>query len=228
MAVIVRETMDLGAGPQEIEVFLPKRPISKKEREQAERLDSFLRSRMPEIIAEMRAEGTLDAPEIRRWHALGRRFAFVEDPALVAPDDVDEGHIWRAIRQYCPPQLRPARRQKGDDDRRARREGTPLDHYNHCYLLGKQDPAIFAWLTRWSDWFDLVEIAGALRDARGLPLVVEAISGVGRQLGQKEFREFVKELRKVFSTKPVFRDTTVLEKDLLADAIATAIERTVG
>jgi hypothetical protein len=229
MAVIVRETMDLGAGPQEVAVFLPKRPLSKREREQAERLDGFLRLRIPEIAAEMRREGSLDAAEIRKWHALGRRLAFVQDAALVAPDDVVEGHVWGAIRQYCPPELRPSRRGGATGDAAvARREGTRLDHYYYCYLLGKQDPAIFAWLARWSDWFDLVEIAGALRDARALPLVVEAISRVGRRLGQKEFREFVKELRKVFSTKPVFRDTTVLDKDLLADAIATAIERTVG
>lgn len=229
MAVIVREMMDLGAGPQEIEVFLPKRPLSRRETEQAERLDDFLRLRIPEIAAEMRSEGSLHAPEVRKWHALGRRLAFVQDRALVAQDDLVEGHVWGAIRQYCPPELRPSRRGGTTSDAAvARREGTRLDHYHYCYLLGKQDPAIFAWLTRWSDWFDLVEIAGALRDARALPLVVEAISGVGRQLGRREFREFVKELRGVFSTKPVFRDTTVLDEDLLANAIATAIDRTVG
>jgi len=228
MAVIVTETVDLGAGPQEVRVFLPKGALSRREREQAERLDAFLRLRMAEVAGEMRREGTAYAPEVRKWHALGRRLGFVDDPELVAPDDVVEGHVWKAVRQYCPAELQPGRRGVAGGDARARREGTRLDHYHYCYLLGKQEPAMLGWLNRWSDWFDLVEIAGALRDARALPLVVEAVSRVGRPLGRREFREFVKELRRVFSTKPVFKDTTVLDRDLLADEIAAAVERTIG
>lgn len=228
MAVIVRETMDFGAGPQELEVFLPKRPLLKREREQAERLDAFLRRRIPEIAEEMRREGTLDAREMEKWHALGRRLAFVDDPSLVAPDDVAEGHIWKAIRQYFPLELRPTPRQKGDDEAPARREGTPLDHYNHCYLLGKQDPSMVAWLSRWTDWFALVESPGILRDPRLLPMVLKAIYQIGRPLTRNEFRGFLKELRSVFSTKPVFRDTTGLDEGMLSDAIGTAIQRTVA
>ena len=53
MAVIVRETIDLGAGPQEVRVFLPKGVLSKSEREQAERLDTYLTKLLPRIYEDM-------------------------------------------------------------------------------------------------------------------------------------------------------------------------------
>ena len=229
MAVLVRETIDLGAGPQEVEAFLPKRPLSKREREQAERLDNFLRLRVAEIVAEMRAEGRVEAREIIRWYGLGRRLTFVEDRVLVAPEDLEDGHVWKAIRQYCPPELRPTLREGGKSDQRAaRREGTQLDHYHHCYLLGKQDEANLSWLTRWTDWFAIVESPGILRDPRVLPLVLEAISRVGKGLRRTDFRRIMKELRALFSTKPVYRDTTVLKDDFLEREIAAAVRRAVG
>ena len=215
--------MDLGSGPEDVKVFLPKGRLSRRERERAERLDAYLLERMPEIEAEMRADGTLDAREMKKWHALGQRLDFVDDVSLVDRSDVDEGHIWRAIREYCPAELRPAPRRGETEDSSARREGTALDHYHHCYLLGKQDESILKWLTRWTDWFAIVESPGILRDSRVLPLVLQAISGVGRQLSRSEFRKIMKELRGLFSTKPVYRDTSVLEDDIVEREITAVV-----
>src|SRR3972149_9169872 len=86
-------------------LFPTGRMVTREEREQAERLDDFLRYRMPGISEELSALGLLGTNTLPKWHALGQRLAFVDDPNAVSAHDRDSGAVWLAIRQHCPREL---------------------------------------------------------------------------------------------------------------------------
>ena len=223
MAVIVRETIDLGAGPQEVRVFLPKGVLSKSEREQAERLDNDLSKLLPKIYEDMKKEGSLSGAELLKWYNLGRRLQFVGDPSRVSPNDLLQGHVWRAIRDYCPKELRPSPQRRGNRDTRPEREGQRRDHYNYCYEIGKYPWEGISRIQRWSDWISLFESPGMLRDPRILKLVIEAISVIGHPLTRPDFRKLVKALRKPFSTRPTYIEPSVLPDERLRALIHEAL-----
>jgi len=227
MAVIVREKIDLGAGPQEVKVFLPKGVLSKSEREQAERLDEYLSKLLPRIYEDMRKEGSLSGSELIKWYNLGRRLQFVDDPSLVAPDDLQRDNIWRAIREHCPKELKPSPQRRGERDKRPEREGHRRDHYHCCYEIGKYSWEDISRIQRWSDWMSLFESPGILRDPRILKLVIEAIAGIGHPLTRTEFRKLLKALRKPFSTRPTYIEPSVLPDERLRVLISEAL-RDVG
>lgn len=223
MAVIVRETIDFGAGPENVEVFLPKRTLSRSEREQAERLDEYLSKLLPRIYEGMKKGNSLSGPELQKWHDLGRRLQFVGDPSLVAPDDLLHGYIWLAIRQYCPKELMPSPQRRGKRDTRPEREGHRRDHYNYCYEIGKYPWEVISRIQRWSDWISIFESPGILRDPRILKLVIEAIAEIGRPLTRPEFRKLVKALRKPFSTRPSYIEPSGLPDERLSALISEAL-----
>jgi len=223
MAVIIHEKIDLGAGPQEIRVFLPKGVLSKSEREQAERLDMYLSKLLPRIYKDMRKEGSLSGSELVKWYNLGRRLQFVDDPSLVAPDDLLQGYIWQAIREHCPQELRPSPKRRGKRDTRPEREGHGRDHYHCCYEIGKYSWEDINKIKRWSDWMSLFESPGILRDPRILKLVIEALTRIERPLSRIEFRKLVKALRKPFSTRPTYVEPTVLPDERLKALISDAL-----
>jgi len=227
MAVIVRETIDFGAGPENVEVFLPKGTLSRSEREQAERLDEYLRKLLPRIYEDIKKEGSLSGSQLLKWYNLGRRLQFVGDPSLVVPDDLLQGYIWLAIRQYCPKELTPSPQRRGERDTRPEREGHRRDHYNYCYEIGKYRLEDISWIPRWSDWISLFESPGLLRDPRILRLVGQALAKRQRPLGREKFRQFVKALRKPFSTRPVYTEASVLPDERLRVLVSEAL-REVG
>lgn len=227
MAVIVRETIDLGAGPQEVKVFLPKGMLSKSEREQAERLDEYLSKLLPRIYEDMKKEGSLSGPQLLKWYNLGRRLQFVDDPSLVAPDDLQRDNIWRAIREHCPKELTPSLQRRGGRDTQPEREGHRRDHYHCCYEAGKLSWESISKIQRWSDWMSLFEVPGILRDPRIPKLVIEAIAGIGHPLTRPEFRKLLKALRKPFSTRPTYREPSEFPDERLRALISEAL-RDVG
>jgi hypothetical protein len=223
MAVIVREIIDFGAGPENVEVFLPKGVLSKSEREQAERLDEFLKKTLRDIYEDMKKEGSLSGPELLKWYNLGRRLQFVGDPSRVAPNDLLQGHIWQAIRDHCPKELQPSPQRRGKRDTPPEREGHHRDHYHCCYEAGKYSWEEISKIQRWSDWMSLFESPGILRDPRVLKLVIGAIVGIGHPLTRAEFRKLLKALRKPFSTRPAYIEPSVLPDDRLSALISEAL-----
>jgi len=223
MAVIVREKIDLGAGPQEVKVFLPKGVLSKSEREQAERLDEFLSKTLPEIYEDMKKGNSLSGSELWKWHSLGRRLQFVGDTTLVAPNDLLQGYIWQAIRLYCPKELTPSPQRRGERDTQPEREGHRRDHYHCCYWAGKLSWESISGIQRWSDWMSLFEVPGILRNPRIPKLVIEAIAGIGHPLTRVEFRKLVKALRKLFSTRPTYIEPSEFTDERLRAEISEAL-----
>ena len=225
MAVIVRETIDFGAGPENVEVFLPKGTLSRSEREQAERLDEYLRKLLPRIYDDMKMEGSLSGSELLKWYNLGRRLQFIGDTSLVAPDDLLRGYIWQAIRDHCPKELRPSHKRRGERDTQPERDGHRRDHYHCCYEIGKYSWEEISRIQRWSDWISLFESPGILRDPRILKLVIEAIATIGHPLTRLEFRKIIKALRKPFSTRPTYIEPSVLSDERLRALISEALRK---
>lgn len=223
MAVIVLEIIDFGDGPETVEVFLPKGTLTRTEREQAERLDEFLRKTLPKIYEDMKNENCLSGPELWKWYNLGHRLRFVGDTSLVAPEDVSRGRIWLAIRQYCPDELRPSARGQAERAKHPEREGQRRDHYYCCYEIGKYRWEDISWIRRWSDWMSLFEAPGVLRDPRILGLVGQALAEREHPLSREEFRRFLKALRKPFSTRPVYTEPSELPDERLKELVFEAL-----
>ncbi len=210
------------------------RAIGKEEREQAERLDSFLAQHVPAIVNELTSTGKLSGNGLAKWHGLGVRLSFVDDPSLVSINDRDAGAIWLALRQHLPESLLPA----GDEAltpavltkrlstiESQRRLGKRHDHFERCYKLGKYSLQDVAWLT-WSDFDAFLESPGLERDPRILPLLGSRARKLKRRLKRTEIRAVFKTLREAIPTKHKSRDTTSIPesdlRSLIDDAFSVA------
>ena len=164
MAVIVRRSATFGGRRyQSVEHYCSVRPVTKDAKEQAERLDGFLREKMREIETKLRAAGLLErkgkTDVLPLWYALGAILAeFVDDPAVVPPEDrLEDRYIWEAIWHHAA-NLAP-----GDQNKSA---GTDRDHFRMCYRLARKGPLErIAAIGTWRDWVELLE-SPFLRDDR--------------------------------------------------------------
>ena len=206
------------------------RAISKDERERAERLHSFLAKRMPEIEEEITDLGIEGTNDLQKWHALGQRLTFVDDPDLVGRDDRESGSIWLAVRQHATELLLPkgevvldpkemASRLSGMESQR--RLGKRHDHFERCQRLGELDLEYVDWLT-WSEFDAYLESPGLVQDSRILPLLAHRAKAANRKLKRAEVRSLFKNLREAFPTKRRQRDTTGLPEEELLEVIETA------
>lgn len=214
-------------------LFPTGRAILRDERERAEHLDSYLTKRMPQIAAELDKFGVLASNALQKWHALGERLAFVDDPALVSLHDRDSGSIWLAVRQHAPLTLLP----RGDkpltpkvltaklqDLESQRRLGKKHDHFERCYKLGKLALQDISWLT-WSDFDAFLESPGLERDPRILRLVGKRAMEKRRQLKRQEIRALFKRLREDIPTKHQPRDTSSMPQRQLEELVANAFAK---
>ena len=223
MAVIVTQKVNFGS----VRVFLPKGKLSKTERLKAEKLDKFLKDRVPTIEKEMDQEGSLDEEALKKWHSLGLRLQFVDDRELVDPLDVDEGRIWLALREYCPNTLLP----KGERDEElekhdlTKREGKKYDHFELCYKLGKYRWSEISWLPTWTEWVDLIEAPGLVRDERIILEVAKCVKELEYTVAKEKFREIIKELRKEFPTKEKVIDSTGFNASVITKKVKEAFHR---
>ena len=231
MAVLVTNRESLDGKEIYVRAFLPPGKLSKASREKAERLDSFLARRMREIEKEMILEGSLNEQALKKWHALGARLQFVDDTELVEPSDVNERRIWRAIREHCPPSLLPKGELEGGagEARGLKRAGKKNDHFELCYRLGKYKWANIDWLPTWTEWVDFIEAPGLIGDERGDERIVRRIAELARTVYQtlvkENFREVVKELRKVFPTKSRAIESSELEDSEIKEKVSSAFRR---
>lgn len=210
MAVIVRRKAIINGKEIIITPFSGDGKITKDDMEKARRLDKYLEQKMNHILKEMKREEYLNANALKKWYALGEKLSFVNDKSLVNPEDVNNGYIWRAIRQHCPLELLPRGTQKTDvgATTKARREGKKYDHLHYCYQLGRHKWEDINWVGEWFNWITLMESPGLMRDPRVLPIMKQIIRSLGRTITKNEFRAFAKSLRNFFSTKWKYRDTS--------------------
>ena len=209
------------------------RVVEKAEREQAERLDGFLAEKMPAIAQELSALGLLEANTMPKWHAVGQRLAFVDDPNTVAASDRDSGAVWLAVRQHCPAELLPKGEEPLTPNRMTkalqniedqRRLGKKHDHFERCYKLGKLNLEDVKWMT-WSDFDAFLESPGLERDPRILPIVGETVAKVGHRPTRAELRRVFKALRVEIPTKHRERDTSSISERDLRELVLAAFSK---
>ena len=227
MAVIVTQKANFGSGEIKLRVLLPKGKITKAEREKAEKLDVFLKDRMPGIEREMQDEGALSESALKKWHSLGSRLQFVDDSVIVDPSDLHEGRAWRALREYCPGSLLPKseKDESHEHPTSPKREGKKYDHFELCYRLAKFQWADINWLPTWKDWVDLIEVPGLMRDSRIMPEIGRLSRLLYHSLIKESFREVIKELRKEFPTRVKLIDSTGLSDAAITEKVKDAFRR---
>jgi len=210
MAVIVRKKAIVNGKEIIMTPFLGEGKITKEDMEKARKLDNYLAKKMKEIFKEMKREKLFNMNALRKWHALGKKLSFVDDKSLVNAEDVNNGYIWLAIRQYCPMELLPKGTKRTDVGATtgARREGKKYDHLHYCYQCGKYSWEDISWVGNWFNWITLIESPGLMRDFRVIPAMKQIVKDLGRSITKNEFRAFAKNLRKFFSTKGKYRDTS--------------------
>jgi hypothetical protein len=194
MAVIIREYIDFGSGPQEVNTFLPKDILSKSEREQAERLDSILKNVVEEINKEY---DTLDKEiknnEIAKWRWLGGRINDILSIPFISEKDKENHHIWPAIGQYLRHEL-----SRGLKDRK--RSGTKNDHYRKCWALATLPGT--GWVTSWIGWDAFTDRGEQLAySGKLLPLLEKRFENLGDKLTPDDFKEIAKLLVEYIPTK---------------------------
>jgi len=216
MAVIIREYIDIGSGPQEVRAFLPKDVISKSEREQAEKLDSILRTVVEKINQEYE---TLDKNtknnEIEKWRWLGGKINEILPLPLISEKDKANHHIWPAIGQYLRQEL-----SRGLRD--SKRSGTKNDHYRKCWALATLPGT--GWITSWIGWDAFTDRGEQLAySGKLLPLLEERFGNLGRKLTPDDFKKIAKLLVKHIPTKAQTpKDIEYLPEDKLVE-IADAV-----
>ena len=210
MAVIVRKKIIIDGKPIIMTPFLGKGKITKDDMEKAKKLDRYLEQKMSQIFKEMKKAKLFNINALRKWHALGKELSFVDDRSLVNAEDVNNGYIWLAIRQHCPTKLLPkgTKRTGVGATTGARREGKKYDHLHYCYQCGKYSWENISWVGNWFNWITLMESPGLMRDPRVIPAMKQVVKSLGRLITKSEFRAFAKNLRKFFSTKGEYRDTS--------------------
>lgn len=226
MAVIISKKVDFGRGEVKLRVFLPPGKITKAEREKAEHLDGFLTKRMPEIEKEMRKDGMLNKEALKKWHSLGKQLQFVDNPNLVDPTDVHERRIWLALREHCPPVLLPkGEKQRDNEGSISKRGGKKYDHFELCYRLAKYDWSHVNWIPTWTEWVDLIEAPGLVRDVRVVPEIGEQTASIKPEILKEKFRNIIKELRKEFPTKEKIIESTGFADSIIKKKIKRAFRR---
>lgn len=210
MAVIVRRKAIVNGKEIIMTPFLGEGKITKDDMEKARKLDKYLPKKMSQIFEEMKKEKFFDTNALRKWHALGEKLSFVDDRSLVNIEDVTNGYIWLAIRQHCPTELLPRGTQRTDVGATtgARREGKKYDHLHYCYRCGKYSWKDISWVGNWFNWITLMESPGLMRDPRVIPATRRIVKSLRQTITKTEFRAFAKSLRKFFSTKGEYRDTS--------------------
>ena len=221
MAVIIRKKVMIDGNEIIMTPFFGEGKITKSDMEKARKLDRYLEQKMKQIFKEMKKEGLFVSNALRKWHALGKKLSFVDDRLLVNVEDVNNGYIWLAIRQHCPLELLPKSTHKTEVGATtgARREGKKYDHLHFCYQCGKYSWEDISWVGDWFNWITLTESPGLMRDSRIIPAMKNIAKILGRTITKNEFRAFAKGLRKFFSTKGEYRDTSGISDDEIREII---------
>jgi hypothetical protein len=226
MAVIVIKLVRIGDSETPLKTYQPLGSLSKEEREQADRLDEYLQSKVPDISRIVLEKARRSTSPLRRWYLLGQELRkMVQTPVLLLRADLESGLIWDAVWQYIPDDLKPERSSDATpySEKRRRRK----DHLTLCYEISQFKWADVKWMRRWNDWYEIASRPGLTRDIRVLQSLGKAISGLKEYPSGTQFREIAKSLAEFFPTKQL-RDTSGFSDEHIRKTVRSCIERVLG
>jgi len=224
VAILIRRKVAIDSAEVELKTYQPSGRLSKREREQADRLDEALKKKIPALAQQLlkidqKAEGV-----VRRWYVLGQELrVLVDDSKLVSSSDISSGLIWQAVWYYLPESLRPAGSSDTEDysDKQHKRK----DHLSLCYEISDFDWNEVGWIQRWDDWQQIAFRPGLLRDPRIIHALGIAISALATYPTREVFRNVVKKLVEDFPTRQ-HRDSSLLSDDVIEKAVSGALSFT--
>ena len=222
MAVLIRKKILFGDQEIETKVLEPSGVVSKADRLHAEKLDSFLMSRIPIIADEVLHEVQNDSNKIHRWHVLGLKLKeIVDDRDIVLQIDLDNMLIWQAIWQYLPESMIPSRTnvEKPYYEKQHKRQ----DHLSLCYELAAFKWNEIKWIKKWAFVHEITARPSLLRDKRIFLALGNFIESLDVYPTVDEFREIIKNLTDSFPTKK-YRDTLIYTDEEIDSKIEIALE----
>jgi hypothetical protein len=211
MAVIIRETRTIDGKPEKVKVFKTRRLLTGELREQAEKLDGFLKEKLKGIENEMKENGLLNlkgkrGDVLKLWYEVGKRLEFVMDTSTVTAEDRE--FVWRAIYDHAG-SLAP-----GPVTKRAERE-PETSHFSYCHMLSR-----FPWefvdvagdWTSWSEFFDRKETKNDRR-------IIEWLGKKARESNFKSRQNWLRPLTKAIHREFEKKDTTVFSDEELFEIL---------
>ena len=189
------------------------RPLTKVEKDKANKLDDLIEHEMRDIENEMEKRGLLGLKSHRGvlelWFEVGKRLSFVETTNLVSAED--RKFIWRALYDHAG-RLAPTPPYTGPDRSLNRRPDDPRNHFRYCYLISKKfrDFDFVESVGDWSSWIDLFGSPTIRNDERILEWIASKQQSSSEDSRVDWLRKIINGIRRQFPAVGAMTDTTVL------------------
>ena len=162
MPVIIREKRTIsGIEYDNIKVYKTDRPLTREEKEQAEKLDLFLHKKMEQVLNEIKSLNILSLKNkpgvLKLWYEVGKRLSFIEDTSIVPAED--RKYVWRALYDHTD-ELRP-----GKINVRASKR-PENSHFAYCYYLSKYSWGFVNHAGNWTAWVEFFDSEVIRNDSR--------------------------------------------------------------
>lgn len=213
MAVIVRKQKDFDGTKKEVEVYKTNGLLTKKKKEQAEKLDQYLSEKVPELASRVINQYPPKEDFMRHRYELGKEFHNLLDGSdFVTQEDLEEDYIWDGIWYYLPKSIKPMRSREEESylDREEKRQG----FFSLVYEISKFDWEDVNWIQRWHDWYEISSRPKLTEDERILNQIGCEITKLDSYPSGKEFREIIKKIGSTFSTRSQTDTSLFSEKDI--------------
>jgi hypothetical protein len=221
MAVIVPRQITIGKSQHTVKTYQPPGAISKEERIRADKLDSILQKRIPEVSREILSDPACRDNIVRRWYSLGRKLREIVDARdLVLQEDISSGLIWQAVASYLPREMLPERSnlEKPYEEKQHKRQ----DHFSLCYELSRFSWDEVKWIKTWSFVHEITARPALLRDKRIFISLGQGISLLAEYPASDQFREMMKVLAKEFPTKS-YRESLLISDQEIQSRVTKAV-----
>ena len=217
MPVIIRELRSIaGSPPALIKVYKPGDvPVTKSDKEKADRLDEELDLEMKKIENEMKKSGFIKLKgkkgAIKLWYEVGRRLA-----PVVNSLDLQSGekkYVWRAIYDHVE-ELKPG-------EPKIRANERPEDsHFSYCYQL-----AAFKWdfvqkVGDWTTWYELLDSTLFRKDRR----LMQWLASKQKDITSSQ-QNWLRPLTKAIRNELKKYDTTGFNNEELYEKLYTIFKR---
>ena len=226
MAVIIRKQVKFGNKISEIEAYQPQGVISRDERIKADKLDEYLKKRIPKIAEEVLQELPDKDNTLKKWYLLGKKLrGIVNNRDLVMQSDIDNMLIWQSIWYYLPRSMMPERTnlEKGYIEKQHKRQ----DHLSICYELGQFQWEEVNWIERWSDWHEITARRAIISDKRIFKSLALAIKSLKQYPSKEKMIDILKVIKEKYPTQQ-FRDTSIFDEVAIEQFVSSTVENTIN
>jgi hypothetical protein len=217
VAVIIREDKVIGGKKiVGLKIYKSEHLVTRKAKEQADKLDEFIERRMRDIEEHVKKAGLLGSKKekLRLWYEVGKRLSFVMDASIVPAED--RKYVWRALYDHAGP-LAP-----GPLGVRAA-ERPETSHFKYCWRLAQYPWEFAESAGNWGAWIAFFDSLVIRNDERIIDwLKTKQKYATGNK--QDWLRDLNREIRREFKG----RDTSVFSDQELDDRLENIFAKVCG